>query len=49
MNSQTSRRDQKKPERDIAKVFNEHVWPHFKLLFNNRDMEMESPIAQIYF
>jgi hypothetical protein len=49
MNSQTSRRDQKKPERDIAKVFNERVWPHFKLLFNDRDMEIDSPIAQIYF
>jgi hypothetical protein len=43
MNSQASRRDRKKQERDIAKVFNEHVWPPFKLIFNGRDMGKDSP------
>jgi hypothetical protein len=48
MNSQTSGQEHKKPEKDNAKVFNKHVWPHFKLLFNKDDMEKDSPIANTY-
>ena len=38
MNSQTSGRVRKPGEKDIANIFNEHIWPHFKLLFNDDDM-----------
>jgi hypothetical protein len=49
MSSQASGQEHKKPaERDNAKVFNKHIWPHFKLLFNKDDMEKDSPIAQTY-
>jgi hypothetical protein len=48
MNSQTSGRVRKSGEKDIARVFNEHIWPHFKLLFNDDDMREGSPISKIY-
>ena len=48
MSSQTSGRVRKTGEKDIAKCFNEHIWPHFMLLFNDEDMEEGSPISKIY-